>query len=843
MNAPSSETVSPGRSHHQSAEELASTLAAEMIECWRNGERPLPEDFLDRQPELWDHPEAAAELIYEELCLRQEYGPAIPASQVLDRFPQWRRQLELLLDCQSLLGPRAAALTFPATGESVNDFLLLYELGRGAQGRVYLAAQRSLSDRRVVLKLVAPHAGEHLLLARLQHTHIVPLYSVEEDAVRGLRALCMPYFGGATLAQLFERLRSTVPSRRSGRDLLTILDQVSSEHGEEPAGERLRETNVLRHGHPAASRAFLTRGSYLNAVCWIGACLADALQYAHERGLLHLDLKPSNVLLAADGQPMLLDFHLAREPIDPSAGAIACLGGTTGYMSPEQAAGVQAVLLGKPVEQPVDARADIYSLGVVLYEALAGALPPPTSHAQALLQANEHVSPGLAEIISRCLARDLEERYCDMNALAADLRRHLAHLPLVGVRNRSLAERWRKWRRRSPQSIARGLMALTVILAIAAVVLGLGSVLLQKSEDVQASLDEARSQEANGNWEAAIRNLQRADNLAGSLPFRNELAHEVSGELQRLRKGQIESRRQASIRALHELANRVRFLPATTGLSAAELRQLENSCHDLWKKRGEIETRLTAQDARFESSVRDDLLDIVLFWTDLRVQATPAGRQVFVRSEALENLAEAAKLFGPSPVLEEASRQLGNTVVGSATPAHSAWEHAALARLFLRRNLVERAAGEARQAMALDPQGLWSNFYLGLCEFRQGQFADATVAFSVCIGAAPEAATFYNRGRSYAALNNQERALADYDEALRRAPKLGAAMVNRGLLFIQAGRFGAAKRDLQQACALGEHAQIPLALLYLLEIRHAPSIASAWDSVRELSRAFGIRST
>src|SRR5439155_10702013 len=119
----------------------------------RQGERPLTEDFLARQPELREHPEAAAELIYEELCLRQEYGPDMPVEQVLRRFPQWRPQLEVLLDCQRLLGPRGALPQFPAAGEALGDFLLLAELGRGAHGRVFLASQRPLGGRPVVLKV------------------------------------------------------------------------------------------------------------------------------------------------------------------------------------------------------------------------------------------------------------------------------------------------------------------------------------------------------------------------------------------------------------------------------------------------------------------------------------------------------------------------------------------------------------------------------------------------------------------------------------------------------------------------------------------------------------------
>src|SRR5436190_898787 len=210
---------------------LVSELAAEMTRRWRQGERPIAEEFLDRHPDLWHHPEAAADLIYEELCLRQEFGPALPLEEVLGRFPQWRAQLEVLIDCQRILtGEMApAARRFPAAGETLGDFLLLAELGRGAQGPVFLASQLSLGDRPVVLKLTPCDADEHLSLARLQHTHIVPLYSVQDHPARGLRTLCMPYFGGATLSQLLEAMRSVPPARRTGQTLLAALDRLRAD--------------------------------------------------------------------------------------------------------------------------------------------------------------------------------------------------------------------------------------------------------------------------------------------------------------------------------------------------------------------------------------------------------------------------------------------------------------------------------------------------------------------------------------------------------------------------------------------------------------------------------------
>jgi serine/threonine protein kinase len=151
----------------------------------------------------------------------------------------------------------------------------------------------------------------------------VPLYWVQDLADRDLRVLCMPYLGGATLARLLSLVGDIPPGRRTGRDLIDGLDRVQAE-----------APIALPVQGPA--RQFLAQASYIQAICWIGACLADALHFAHQRQLLHLDLKPSNILLAADGTPMLLDFHLAQPPIRPDGPALRQLGGTPAYMSPEQ---------------------------------------------------------------------------------------------------------------------------------------------------------------------------------------------------------------------------------------------------------------------------------------------------------------------------------------------------------------------------------------------------------------------------------------------------------------------------------------------------------------------------
>ena len=397
-----------------------------MAASWARGEPVTAERILAENPEIGD--EDAVRLIYEEICLRRESGQDVPTSEIVARFPRWKDEIEVLLGCDRLLRPMSMIATLPEIGEELGPFRLLAELGRGASGKTYLAEEPALADRLVVLKVISDDQEEHLSLARLQHTHIIPLFSEHAFPDRGLRALCMPYLGGTSLARILEALATIPPAERRGHDILEVLDRV----------EAGREQPTLPDG---PYRRYLERASYIQAICWIGACLADALHDAHAHGLVHMDVKPSNVLIAADGLPMLLDFHLARRPIRSGERFPDRIGGTPGWMAPEHAATLEAVSLGQPVPASVDHRADIYSLGLLLRESLGG-----TGAASAgektprLRRSNPEVSIELDEIVRKCLDVRPSGRYRSAADLADDLRRHLSELPLRGGPGRDEAQ-------------------------------------------------------------------------------------------------------------------------------------------------------------------------------------------------------------------------------------------------------------------------------------------------------------------------------------------------------------------------------------------------------------------
>ncbi len=373
--------------------------------------------------------------------------------------------------------------SWPGPSDSVGGFHIILELGRGAFARVFLAAELNLGQRLVAIKLSQPEGDEPQILAQLQHTHIVPVHSVCDDRGTGLRILCMPYFGGANLAEVLAAAGGLEPTLRDGRSLVEALDHVgrnvsgvpsrasvpnsvnpplsagtgrtgskttpgfSSTNAAERSATSSRFRSLLsrlirpRSATPKASndgaahpnqpfRQFLHGASAIEAAVWIVARLAEGLEHAHGRGLLHRDLKPSNILLASDGTPMLLDFNLAArtlaEPVENEAHR-AVIGGTLPYMSPEHLDAFNPH--GSTSPEAIDERSDIYAMGLILFEMLAGQRPfdePPANvpliqsleemiaarrHPPSLRAHSPKVPWSLDALVAKCLSLDPARRY------------------------------------------------------------------------------------------------------------------------------------------------------------------------------------------------------------------------------------------------------------------------------------------------------------------------------------------------------------------------------------------------------------------------------------------------
>ncbi|MEV6095574.1 serine/threonine-protein kinase [Nocardia sp. NPDC051981] len=280
-------------------------------------------------------------------------------------------------DPSQLVGTPAeptGGITTPETGElldrieigqRIDDFDLLTSLGSGAFARVFLARQRSL-QRLVAVKISADHGTEPQTLAQLDHDYIVRVFDqrlmsdLRTESGRRLRLLYMQFLPGGTLLGVLRWVRATPPAQRSGQLLLDAVDAAMEEKGE------IRPTD-------SSVRAELAGLSWPETVAWLGRRLAEALDYADGHGVLHRDVKPANVLLTAEAVPKLADFNISFSRNIDSAGPVAYFGGSLSYMSPEQ---LDACHPGTAISAgDLDTRADIFSLGVVLWELLTGAKP------------------------------------------------------------------------------------------------------------------------------------------------------------------------------------------------------------------------------------------------------------------------------------------------------------------------------------------------------------------------------------------------------------------------------------------------------------------------------------
>ena len=806
-----------------------------MASAWSRGERLSAEELMARHPGLGD--EAAIRLIYEEVCLRRDSGHDIATTEVVNRFPRWKDELEVLLGCDRMLRPFSRVARFPNAGEELGPFRLLEELGRGASGKTYLAAEPALLNRLVVLKVISADQEEHLSLARLQHTHIIPLFSEQTFAERGLRALCMPYLGGASLARILEGVSEIPPGERRGRHLLEVLDRAQSGHTAPSMAE-------------GPYRRYLEQASYVQAVCWIAACLADALHSAHAHALIHMDVKPSNVLIAGDGLPMLLDFHLAHGPIREGERIADRLGGTPGWMAPEHHAALEAVGHGQAVPQTVDHRADLYALGQLLREALGGTgAAQDTAAGRPWRHRNPEVSVGLADIVDKCLAAKPSERYGDAAALADDLRRQLNNLPLRGVPNRSLAETWRKWRRRQPSALTRWTAWLITLASLVLVLVLVQAFYRQRVQEIETALEDGRKLRDEGRFLEAVHTLGRGLERARAVPAVEHLTSSLGQQILLARRGQKAA-------ALHDLAELIRFRHGIDLPAVEEARALVQNIRAIWKERDLLlAPKSGALDPKTDHVIRTDLLDLAIAWAELRVGLAPPAEADAARRDALLLLDQANTSCGPSPRLDRLRRSLA----GAPGPARSAdlqdpltlsaLDHYDLGRSYLRARRFQQAALEFRCVLDQRPQDFWPNFYQGLCAYRLGQFHDALAAFQTCIALAPHAAEcYYNRARVAEALGRGDQAVRDYSRSLELDPSLTSALLNRGILAYKNGRHDDAIADFRQALSAASDAPTTgrihynLALVYFARGDRARALASAQealgrghDAARELS--------
>ncbi len=300
------------------------------------------------------------DLVLEEIQIRRVCGEVPRAEEYRDRFPHLVAVLEEFLGrplARRTVGANGKPPTFQP-GHTIEDFQIVRTLGQGAFASVYLARQLSI-QRLVALKVSLHGSDEPKALSQLDHVNVVRLYDQRQITDPNAILLYMQYVPGGTLADVIRATGNTPHDQLSGKALLESVDAALL-----IAGQQLPDNS--------SERDEVAKFDWPSLVAWIGAQLAEGLAAAHERGIMHRDVKPANILLTAEGVPKLADFNVSYSGVD-GAGAAAHFGGSLAYMSPEQLCVADPRQNRSPEE--LDARSDLFSLAIVLWELWHGRRP------------------------------------------------------------------------------------------------------------------------------------------------------------------------------------------------------------------------------------------------------------------------------------------------------------------------------------------------------------------------------------------------------------------------------------------------------------------------------------
>ncbi|MFK7739117.1 MAG: 4a-hydroxytetrahydrobiopterin dehydratase [Planctomycetota bacterium] len=423
--------------------------------------------------------------------------------------------------------------------ERLGPYRLGERLGQGGMGAVYTAVDESL-DRRVAIKIIRPDlllfdgARERFrreieAVARLSHPGIVAVHQVGDD--HGVPWFAMELVRGPSLATVLQGLAAgeRAPQQLRGCDMCS---RDGSSHGNGASSA------------PSASGAY--SGSWERACVHVARQLADALAHAHGRGVLHRDVKPSNVMLGENGEPRLLDFGLSKTGDVSELTRSGALLGSLPYAPPEQANGTTA-LHGE--------RADVYSLGVLLFELLSLRSPfmaeteaatrrnVELGQSPPLRTLNPAVSWEAAAVASVAMDRDPDRRYQNMFEFAADLQRVLDRRPIV-AKPPGLLLRARRTAERHPAAMT-GMVVGLLGLAAAALVYTVG---LRNERDLAVRAQ----QEAVGAQEHAQAAQEESEQLRGIDRERSYRAGLLAAQLA-LQAGQVRECDQALASCPEEL--------------------------------------------------------------------------------------------------------------------------------------------------------------------------------------------------------------------------------------------------------------------------------------------------
>jgi tetratricopeptide (TPR) repeat protein/tRNA A-37 threonylcarbamoyl transferase component Bud32 len=803
------------------ADPILDELLAEFANKLQSGER------VDVNAYAEEHPEYAARL--REL---------LPAMQMLVAF-------ECSVHGGDGLPPGEADKRDAVPGE-LGDFRIVREVGRGGMGVVYEAQQISL-NRRVALK-VLPFAAaldarqlqrfknEAQAAACLHHQNIVPVYGI--GCERAVHFYAMQFIEGQTLAELI-------------------------------AGPRVQPAAATLAVATLSTERSLDSPAFFRAVARLGMQAAEALEHAHQLGVIHRDVKPGNLLVDVRGNLWITDFGLAHCQSQTGLTMTGDLVGTLRYMSPEQALGNRA---------GVDHRTDIYSLGATLYEMLTLEPAVRGSDRQELLrqiaseetrpprQLNKTIPADLETIVLRAIEKNPDERFATAQQLADDLQRFLKDEP-IRARRPTLLHRLKKWARRHKPMVWA--VAVCVVVSVVALAGSIGwtwgdraARLARTSSEVRDAINEAVGLLRQSKRPEAFAAARRAEGLlagGGGHPELRRQVHELFADLNmaasveaiRLERTGVKDNRFDATPADSEYARAFRDygidVEALGSAAAEQIRsrtiaaELAEALDDWALARRETRAQADPSWKRLLAVAR--AADVDEMRNRLRDALEHNDRKALIRIAAAE---QSAKL--PVSTLVLLGHVLGQTgavdqAVALLRGAHRRhpgdfWINHELAESIekLPRPNWDEVLRYYSSALAVRPQSPGAQYNVGWALQNKRAWAEAGAAYRQAIQLKPDYVWAHFRLGWVLQENGQSaEAAAAWREGIRLSPGWADAHANLGMCLVSSGRFDEAVAAFREAIGLRKdsadiHSKLGNALRELGRIDE--SIAACREALR-----------
>ncbi|MCQ9206844.1 MAG: protein kinase [Omnitrophica bacterium] len=438
----------------------------------------------------------------------------IDIDEYCKKFPQYKDEILAKLRTAEFL--KSNFQEEELSGKKLGEYLLLQELGRGGMGIVFLAIQPSLS-RLTAVKVLPPSFArdkktlknfqeEAKIIAKFNHPNIAPIYSISNE--KGVNYIAMGYISGISLKNIIEKLQKTKDPHKLKATVIQELLHVAP-----PNKKDISQKSIsLKRGFQFWNKA------YCQFVATIGAEIADALSYAHQSGISHGDIKPSNVLLTNEGMPMIVDFGLSKDIKKLSVSTSKEFTGTLAYAAPEQVK-----------NNTINDKTDIWSLGLTLYELLAFKNPFSEntvkktvdkilkSYPLPLKHYNKKIPAELEAIILKCLENKPENRYASIAELAKDLNNYLESKP-IKAKPLNIVKRTGKLIKRKP---------VLASLAIGMLLLSLPASFFSYSSYLNHLINKGTDLQHGGYFEQASLEFNNALKLTNKIPFMHKVREQA----------------------------------------------------------------------------------------------------------------------------------------------------------------------------------------------------------------------------------------------------------------------------------------------------------------------------